>query len=433
MGNLVILGAQWGDEGKGKIVDMLAGRFGAVVRFQGGANAGHTVVVDGSEIVLHQIPSGILGDVPYCVIGNGTVVDPVDLVNEIGELHARDIEPNGRFFISSRAPLVVQYHRDLDRWSEELRGGKRIGTTGRGIGPAYMDKVGREGLRVGDLRVPELLREKLAWRIERVNVLAERVYNQAPIDAEAITEEYLRCGEILAPFITDSHLLLQKVVKEGHKILFEGAQGTMLDIDHGTYPFVTSSSTTVGGACTGTGLPPKQIHAVLGIAKAYCTRVGEGAFPSEDFGSDGEKMRDAGGEYGATTGRPRRCGWFDAVAMRYSIDVNGMDALALMKIDVLDDFDEIKVCTAYELDGVRINYVPDMRSDYQRCIPIYETVPGWKAKTEGVTKWGDLPEKARSYIEYIESVLDIPVAIVSTGRERSQTLVREEKLGAMLA
>lgn len=432
MSNLVILGAQWGDEGKGKIVDLLSPRFDTVVRFQGGSNAGHTVVVEGKKTVLHQIPSGILGDVPHCIIANGTVVDPAALLKEIDELGENGIELDGRFFISSRAPLVVRYHNSLDIWNENIRGGRKIGTTGRGIGPAYADKYAREGLRAGDLLDKTVLNEKLEARIDFVNQMATNIFGDKPLDKEQIIAEFQEFSDKLAPYITDTFRFLKKTVDDGKSILFEGAQGTMLDIDHGTYPYVTSSSTTVGGVCTGTGLPPKAVGSVLGIAKAYCTRVGEGPFPTEDFSEAGNRIRKAGGEFGATTGRPRRCGWFDAVAVKYAIDVNGIDALVLTKIDVLDSFDEIKVCVAYELDGKEIDYVPIAARDYSRCKPVYETIQGWQGETKGKSDYGSLPGKARDYIDYLSRILNTPMAIISNGKDRLHTIVREEFMGALL-
>jgi adenylosuccinate synthase len=346
MPNLVILGVQWGDEGKGKIVDLLSEKFDAVVRFQGGANAGHTVVIDGKKTVLHQIPSGILGNVPTCVIANGSVVDPVALMEEIEELRESNHVLEGRFYISSRAPMVMPYHKLIDAWAEEKRDKGKIGTTGRGIGPAYQEKVSREGMRIGDLLDPARLESKIRARFKFINELARNVYDKAQTNPDEVISEYCKLAEKLRPFIVDSSRLMRKMVEEGKEILFEGAQGTMLDIDHGTYPFVTSSSTAIGGVCTGTGLPPKQVNASIGIAKAYCTRVGEGPFPTEDFEADGRKLRDEGGEYGATTGRPRRCGWFDAVAANYATFINGLDGLCVTKLDVLDSFEEIKICVA---------------------------------------------------------------------------------------
>lgn len=432
MPNLVILGVQWGDEGKGKIVDLLSKNFDAVVRFQGGANAGHTVVIDGKKTVLHQIPSGILGDVPACIIANGSVVDPVALIEEIEELRASNHKLEGRFFISSRAPMVMPYHRLLDVWSEEKRANCKIGTTGRGIGPAYQEKVSREGLRIGDLLDFKGLEEKIKTRVEAVNELAKNIYHKPLLSAKEVITEYKDLAEKLSPFIIDSSRLLRSMVEESKSILFEGAQGTMLDVDHGTYPFVTSSSTAIGGVCTGTGLPPKQVNATIGIAKAYCTRVGEGPFPTEDFEADGQKLRDEGGEYGATTGRPRRCGWFDAVAANYASFINGLDGLCITKLDVLDSFEEIKICIAYEKDGEQINYVPEFASEYEKCKPVYISMPGWMATTAGIDKYDELPQATRNYLDKLAELCNVPVVIASTGKDRNDTAVREEMISRLL-
>lgn len=428
MANITVLGVQWGDEGKGKIVDLLGDRFDLVVRFQGGSNAGHTVVIDGRKTILRQVPSGVLGAVPRCVIANGCVVDPEALLAELDMLSQQGFRLAGRFFVSSRAPLVMPWHRLLDVWAEERRGDRKIGTTGKGIGPAYADKIGREGMRVGDLLDPERTNRLAGRAIEAVNELAVAIYHQEPLDPADTLAEIAAWAEALKPYIVDSTDLLHEAVASGKKILFEGAQGTMLDIDHGTFPYVTSSNTSIGGVCIGTGLPPRVLDGVLGIVKAYCTRVGEGPFPSEDFGGAGQRLRDAGGEYGSVTGRPRRCGWFDAVAARYAAAINGLDAVALMKLDVLDGFDEIQVCVGYELDGRTIERLPDNTEDYARCKPVYETVPGWRGTTAGVRSWGELPKEAQDYVEHLGVAIGVPVALVSTGRDRSHTIIREELL-----
>lgn len=424
MSNLVVLGIQWGDEGKGKLVDMLSNRFDLVVRFQGGANAGHTVVIDGQETVLHQVPSGILNPDAFCVIANGCVLDPDELHQEIVMLQNRGLRMHQRLRISSRCPLVLPYHRHLDAWAEKRRAGKKIGTTGRGIGPAYVDKISRHGLRAGDFRKPELVREHLSEQLEYVNELAVKIFNEEPLDKNELIERFSRYAETLGPYIADTGKLLRDAEKKGSRILFEGAQGTLLDIDHGTYPFVTSSNTTVGGVCTGTGLPPKSVHNVIGIAKAYCTRVGEGPFPTEDEGSEGEALRKAGGEFGATTGRPRRCGWFDAVAARYAADINGLDGVFITKLDVLDGFDEIKVCQAYELGGERITEFPENLEMLSRCKPIYSTMPGWKgSSTAACTSLDCLPEKAKTYVEHLSEIMGVEIAGISTGQDRNHTIL----------
>jgi adenylosuccinate synthase len=350
------------------------------------------------------------------------------LLAELDMLRAQGYHLAGRFFVSSRAPLVMPWHRLLDVWSEERRGERKIGTTGKGIGPAYEDKIGREGMRVGDLLDPERITRLAGHAIAGINELAEGIYHRERLESEDMLAQIAAWAEALRPYITDTTHLLHDAVNTGKKILFEGAQGTMLDIDHGTFPFVTSSNTSIGGVCVGTGLPPRVLDGVLGIAKAYCTRVGEGPFPSEDFGGPGQRLRDAGGEYGSVTGRPRRCGWFDAVAARYAAAINGLDAVALMKLDVLDGFEDIHVCVAYELDGRIIEQVPDSAEVYARCKPVYETVPGWRGTTAGVRAFADLPKAAQEFVDHLAAHIGVPVALVSTGRDRSHTIIREEIL-----
>lgn len=426
LSNLVVLGAQWGDEGKGKIVDLLTDRFDTVVRYQGGANAGHTVVAEGVKYILHQVPSGIINGAGLCVVANGVVVDPTAMVGELLELKQKGIEVDGRFVLSDRAQVVMPYHGELDRLTEMRLGKGSIGTTGKGIGPAYESKISRAGLRVGDLLTNSKLREKVKDLVERANELIVKLYNERPFDVDEVYSPLAAAGEQLAPYITNTADLLHRRIEEGSSIIFEGAQGAMLDIDHGTYPFVTSSNTTVGSVCSGTGVPPKHIHRSLGIAKAYCTRVGKGPFPSEDETEAGEKMREIGGEFGATTGRPRRCGWFDAVSACYAARINGFDAVAITKIDVLDGFSEIQVCIAYELDGKRIEHVPASATEMERCKPIYKSVPGWRDSTSGIDGFDDLPDKAKRYLDYLAGLLGIPVVIISTGPDRRHSAVRED-------
>jgi adenylosuccinate synthase len=426
LSNLVVIGAQWGDEGKGKIVDLLTERFDTVVRYQGGANAGHTVVVRGRQFILHQVPSGIISGAELCVAANGVVVDPASLVAELAELEKKSVRIEGRFALSDRAQIVMPYHGAIDRWNEKRLGDGKIGTTGRGIGPAYETKISRSGLRVGDLLDASSLQGKVKELLDRVNLLIIRFYQEQPFKFDEVYEPLAEAGAKLAPHIRDTADLLHKRIEAGSSVIFEGAQGTMLDIDHGTYPYVTSSNTTVGSVCSGTGVPPKQIHHVLGVSKAYCTRVGRGPFPSEDLGEAGERMREIGGEYGATTGRPRRCGWFDAVAVRYASRINGFDALAITKIDVLDGFAEIPVCIAYEIDGKRIEHVPASAEEYSRYTPIYESLPGWRSKTSGIDSYGKLPDAAKRYLDRLGVLLGVPVAIVSTGRDRRESVIRED-------
>jgi len=433
MPNLVVLGVQWGDEGKGKIVDLLCERFDAVVRFQGGANAGHTVVVGGEQFILHQAPTGLLRGVGLNVIGNGVVVDPAELLTELGSLEERFGALQGRLAISDRAQLVMPYHRDLDRWSEERRGAASIGTTGKGIGPAYEYKASREGLRVGDLLDPQMLAKKIEGRLARINETVRRLFDADPYDSEKMIRDFIGYGEALAPYVDDTVQLLNRRIAAGDSILFEGAQGTMLDIDHGTYPFVTSSNTTVGGVCAGSGVPPKHIHGVLGVVKVYATRVGEGPFPTEEKGRVGQELRERGGEFGATTGRPRRCGWFDAVAVRRAVQINGIDALAMTKLDVLDRLREIPVCVGYQVGGRAIDGVPATVEEYEKCEPDYERRPGWRSDTSGVSSFEELPEGARNYIDHLSGLVGVPVAIISTGSERSHTILRDDVLGDLPA
>jgi adenylosuccinate synthase len=420
--NLAVLGAQWGDEGKGKIVDLLTPRFDIVARYQGGHNAGHTVYVNGRKFVLRLIPSGILHSGIVCVIGNGVVVDPQALFAEVDELAGAGIHVDNRLFVSDKAHLILPYHRDLDLLSEARRGERKIGTTSRGIGPAYEDKIARRGIRVGDLADPKALEQNV-----RDNVLARnRLVHDSTMDWKAVLERLLEFGARLLPMARDVSLMLAEAMRGGKAILFEGAQGTMLDIDHGTYPYVTSSNASIGGVCTGLGVGPRAIGAGMGVVKAYTTRVGEGPLPTELTGVMGDRLRDSGNEYGAVTGRPRRCGWYDAVAVRYSVRINGLDALALTKLDVLDGLDRIEICTAYRCGSRTLSEFPSDVAQLAACQPVYESMPGWSAPTKGVRRFSDLPENARRYIARLEEISGVPAVIVSTGSERDDTIVRDE-------
>ena len=420
--NLVVLGAQWGDEGKGKIVDLLTPHFSVVGRYQGGHNAGHTVYVNGTKFILRLIPSGILHAGVTCVIGNGVVVDPQALFAEIDELTRNGVAVGERILISDKAHLILPYHRDLDLLSEARRGERKIGTTSRGIGPAYEDKIARRGIRVGDLNDPAGLEQNI-----RDNVTARnRLVQDNTMDWKPVLSELLKHAERMRPMIRDVSVLLTEEMRAGKSILFEGAQGTLLDIDHGTYPFVTSSNASVGGVCTGLGIPPKAIGQVLGVVKAYTTRVGEGPFPTELSGEMGNRLRESGSEYGAVTGRPRRCGWFDAVAVRYAARINGLDGLALTKLDVLDGLEEISICTSYRCGDKTLTDFPSDVRQLAMCEPVYETMPGWTAPTAGVREFDRLPEAARKYIARLEEVSGVRSAIVSTGSERNDTILRED-------
>ncbi|MEZ5316573.1 MAG: adenylosuccinate synthase [Vicinamibacterales bacterium] len=429
--NLCVLGAQWGDEGKGKIVDLLTPRFSIVARYQGGHNAGHTVYVGGRKFVLHLIPSGILHPDVICVIGNGVVVDPHALFAELDELASLGIAVDGRLLVSDKAHLILPYHRELDLLHEARRGERRIGTTSRGIGPAYEDKIGRRGVRVGDLADASddgALAGAIRENVEARNRLVGGVAMKAADVVRDLRQSWAR----LQPFVADTSLYLHRALAERRPIMFEGAQGTLLDIDHGTYPFVTSSNATAGGASTGLGIGPRAIQGVLGVAKAYTTRVGEGPLPTELHGEAGERLRESGQEYGASTGRPRRCGWFDAVAVRYAVRVNGIDALAITKLDVLDSMDELKICTGYRVAGTVVTEMPGDTAQLAVCEPVYETVPGWSRPTLGVTNYDELPDEARAYIARLETVCGVPCSIVSTGSERDHTIIREGSLATRL-
>ena len=420
--NLAVLGAQWGDEGKGKIVDLLTPHFSIVARYQGGHNAGHTVYVNRTKFILRLIPSGILHPGVTCVIGNGVVVDPQALLSEVDELARNGIDVDNRIVISDKAHLILPYHRDLDLLSEARRGERKIGTTSRGIGPAYEDKIARRGIRAGDLADPAGLEQNI-----RDNVTARnRLVQDSTMDWKPVLDQVLRLAERMRPWIRDVSVMLAGAMQDGKSILFEGAQGTLLDIDHGTYPYVTSSNASIGGVCTGLGVPPKAIGRVLGVAKAYTTRVGEGPLPTELIGEMGNRLRESGHEYGAVTGRPRRCGWYDAVAVRYAVRINGLDGLALTKLDVLDGLSEIPVCVAYQCSGKTLTDFPSDMLQLARCEPVYETMPGWTGKTAGVRRFEELPEGARRYVAKLEQVSGVRAAVISTGSERDDTIVRDD-------
>ncbi len=422
-----MIGAQWGDEGKGKITDLLSKSADVVVRYQGGVNAGHTVVVQGQTFKLHLIPSGILYPDTECIIGCGTVIDPKVLIEELDQLEALNISTRN-LLISETAHVTMPYHRLIDRASEERRGDHKIGTTGRGIGPTYADKSERTGIRVLDLMNPKGLRKQLNWTINYKNVILEKLYNLPPLDPEAVIEEYLAYAERLRPHVVDSSLRIYDAIHRKRNILFEGAQGTLLDLDHGTYPYVTSSNPVAGGACVGTGVGPTMIDRVIGVAKAYTTRVGEGPFPTELHGTLGELLCDRGAEFGTTTGRKRRCGWFDAVIGRYAVRINGMDCLAITKLDVLDELEEIKVCVAYEIDGQRCENFPSSARVFASCQPIYKTLPGWQKSTAECRTLEDLPKQALDYLKFLAELMEVPIAIVSLGASRDQTIIVEDPI-----
>ena len=420
MPNTILVGAQWGDEGKGKIIDFLTDEADIVVRSQGGNNAGHTIVIGGEKYVLHLIPSGILRRSKTCVIGNGVVLDPVSLVGEIDGLLARGVKVGKNLLISDAAHLVLPYHRSLDELREVQKGSKKIGTTKRGIGPAYADKASRTGLRMGDLMRPEVFAAKLTQRIKENNAILKS-HGLAPLNGKKILQDYLAAGEKLRPFVTNTVIFLHRALELKQSMLFEGAQGTFLDIDHGTYPFVTSSNTTAGGASTGSGVPPHRIDSVLGVMKAYTTRVGEGPFATEDEGLS-DRLHAMGREYGATTGRARRCGWFDAVSTRYSTMVNGIDKIAITNLDGLDGVETIRICVAYRLDGKVLDFPPTDSDDLARCEPVYIEMPGWLKGTEKARKFSELPPKARTYVKKISELTGAKLSIVSIGPGRAQTI-----------
>lgn len=417
----IIVGAQWGDEGKGKIVDLLSKEIDIVARYQGGANAGHTVVIGDQQYVLHLIPSGIFHSNVTCVIGNGVVIDPVALMDEINQLTNLGIDIKGRLFISHNAHLIMPYHKLLDGLREQTS--EKIGTTGKGIGPAYIDKATRRGIKVVDLLDRNSFKEKLKRNIAEHNLVLKNIYGTGILDADKIVSEYEEFDQKIDEFVTDTAFFLNNAIKEGKRILAEGAQGALLDLDHGTYPFVTSSSPTSGGACTGLGIPPTSIKSVMGVVKAYCTRVGNGPFPTELDNELGNEIRKTGNEFGATTGRPRRCGWLDAFSLKYSIMINGIQELAITKLDVLSQFDEIFICTGYEYEGRLLKTFPTDTISLKAVTPVYEKLDGWKHPISDITKFDDLPENAKYYILRIEDLLKTRVNIISVGAKRDQTII----------
>jgi adenylosuccinate synthase len=431
LANVIVVGAQFGDEGKAKVTDLLAKNADVVVRYQGGCNAGHTVVVDGDTYKFHLIPSGILYK-KLCVLGPGMVIDPKALLTELDALLKRGLDASN-LRISNTAHVTMPYHLALDAAEEDSRGDQKIGTTKRGIGPTYADKCARSGIRMEDLMDRDLLKTKLEWLVPRKNVILERLYNIKPFEVEQILAEYVDYGEKLRKYVCDTSELIFQSIGNRKNILFEGAQGTLLDLDHGSYPYVTSSSPSAGGACIGAGVGPTSIDRVIGVSKAYMTRVGEGPFPTEQSGEIGEQLRQPGtawAEVGVTTGRDRRCGWFDTVLGRYSVRINGLDCLAVTKLDVLDDFDEILVCTSYKdrETGKTYKELPSIGSSFQRMEPIYESFPGWKESTSNCRSYKDLPSGARRYLDFLQEQLDVGIAIVSVGPKRDQTIVIEDPI-----
>jgi len=424
MSTLAIVGTQWGDEGKGKIVDILSEKADYIVRFQGGNNAGHTVVVDGNKYILHLLPSGILHENKKCVLGNGMVIDLEGLLNEIEFIKRVGKSVEGRIFVSERAHLILPYHKELDAALEKLRGNGSIGTTLKGIGPAYRDKAGRVGIRIADLKDEETFREKLRWNIREKELTLKHVYNyEVSFNFDEVYSHVMRIYEKVAGFVCDTVTLLNRAIDRGDNVLFEGAQATLLDIDVGTYPFVTSSNSSALGIPAGAGISPKKVEKIYGIMKAYTTRVGGGPFPTELKDTMGELLRARGHEYGSTTGRPRRCGWLDLFAVKFSKMVNDLDGVIVTKLDVLDAFDEIKVCVGYELDGEVLDYFPSTAKELSRVKPIYETLPGWKTKTTHIKRFEELPKEAQNFIKFIEDYLETEVPIVSTGPQRDETIV----------
>ena len=422
--NIAVLGAQWGDEGKGKIVDLLTPHFSIVCRYQGGHNAGHTVYANGRKFVLRLLPSGILHEGITCVIGNGVVVDPHALFAEIDEVTAAGVTIGDRLVLSDKAHLILPYHRELDLLSEARRGERKIGTTSRGIGPAYEDKIARRGVRVGDLANLEALSSAVQHNVAARN----RIIPESTMDAQQVLDELQRAWTRMSSWVTDVSLFLARARQAGRPIMYEGAQGTLLDIDHGTYPYVTSSNATIGGVCTGLGVPPQAIDGVLGVAKAYTTRVGEGPLPTELTGELGDRLRESGQEFGAVTGRPRRCGWYDAVAVRYAVRVNGLSALALTKLDVLDGLPELQVCTSYRCKGATLTEMPGDYAQLAACEPVYETLKGWTQPTAGARDFDGLPKEAKAYIARLEEVTGVPAAVVSTGSAREDTIIRRDTI-----
>jgi adenylosuccinate synthase len=424
MSNIIVLGAQWGDEGKGKIVDLFSNRFDIVARYQGGHNAGHTVHIGDHKFVLKLIPSGILRPGILAVIGNGVVVDPAALVQEMESLEAAGVDVRGQLRISNRAHVIFPFHRLVENISENRKDREAIGTTSRGIGPCYEDKIGRRGIRIADLMDEEHFSGLFSVVAEDKLTIAKAFGIDGTVDASAVCRQYRELANRLRPMVCDTAALLNREMAAGKKVLFEGAQGTMLDIDHGTYPFVTSSSAAAGGACTGTGVAPTRIDAIIGVSKAYITRVGGGPFPSEALDATGDSIRVAGNEFGSVTGRPRRCGWFDVPLLRYTATVNGFDSLIITKLDVLDQLTEIPVCVGYRVNGRKVDEMPATRSGLDGVEPLYDVLPGWRVSTKGTTRYEDLPEDARRYLSYLEERCGVEVGCVSTGPERMETIVR---------
>jgi len=423
MANVVIVGAQWGDEGKGKVVDIYTENANDVVRYQGGNNAGHTLVVGNEKTILHLIPSGILHEGKRCIIGNGVVLDPKVFLQEIDNLKAKGyLKDDAQLVVDGNVHIIMPYHKAIDIAREKASGARRIGTTGRGIGPTYEDKIGRRGIRLSDMVRPEIFARKVAEVLPEKNFFLEKFLGEAPLEEQQILEEYGEYARRLTRYLGCASTLLNQSISQGHNILFEGAQGSLLDVDHGTYPYVTSSSTIAGGACTGTGIGPRFVDAVIGISKAYVTRVGEGPFPTELHDDMGERLRQAGQEFGSTTGRPRRTGWFDAVALREAVRTNGMTGLAITKLDVLNELETIRICTAYTCDGERLETFPRDAEVLSRCTPVYEEVPGWQCDISGAQRMEDLPEQARAYLRTLEEVTGCPVVLVSVGPRRDQTI-----------
>jgi adenylosuccinate synthase len=429
----VIVGAQWGDEGKGKIVDVLSENFSVVARYAGGHNAGHTVIINGKKFVLQLVPCGVLRPGCRSVIGNGVVLDPIALLKEVGALREAGVKVDGHLFVSNRAHVILPYHRMIELAAENAPGRVKIGTTSRGIGPAYEDKMGRRGLRVADLLDLKLLKKHIENAVREKNMIAHALFNTEPLDADKMYTEYAQAAEKVAPFVCDAALLLNQALAQGESVLFEGAQGTMLDIDHGTYPFVTSSSATSGGAVIGTGVPPNSIDSVIGITKAYCTRVGEGPFPTEEKGELGEQIRKRGNEFGAVTGRPRRTGWLDLPLLRYSGMINGTNWLVVTKLDVLDELAEIPVAVGLKIDGKKTMEVPAQASGYDEIECIYEKLPGWRTSTEGIVEYEKLPRQAREYLAFVEKESSATIGMIATGPDRSHTILMPDFVSELKA
>ncbi len=427
MSTVVIVGTQWGDEGKGKIVDVLTEKADVVARYQGGNNAGHTVVINNEKYILHLIPSGILHKGKKCIIGNGVVIDPAALLAEMDGLKEKGINIDHNLLVSKNAHVIMPYHMAIEKENENKKGNKKIGTTGRGIGPSYADKIARNGIRMMDLLSPEVFREKLSSNLSMVNFLLENLYKAAPLNADEIYNQYMHYADRLANYIADTDAIINNELDMKKNILCEGAQGTLLDIDHGTYPFVTSSNTIAGGACTGLGIGPTKINKVLGIVKAYTTRVGEGPFPTELKDELGETIRRKGGEFGATTGRPRRCGWLDVLILKHAIRINGLTGLALTKLDILDGFDTLKICVGYKYKGTLYEDFPKEMEVLANCEPVYVKVKGWKESTVGIKEFDKLPDNAKKYIKKIEKMLKTKVQIISTGQKRDEIIILKEQ------